>query len=118
MFDTDTPQVSSPRRQTSVPLSHAAREAPGPLLQSRESHEVNQDAMYSGQARRDPERLSREASRRSTAVSASKSRWWRIHFFRGMMHDIKRRAPFFVSDWTDAWDYRVVPATVYMFFAK
>ncbi|KAB8071112.1 HCO3 transporter family-domain-containing protein [Aspergillus leporis] len=74
--------------------------------------------MYSGQARRDPERLSREASRRSTAVSASKSRWWRIHFFRGMMHDIKRRAPFFVSDWTDAWDYRVVPATVYMFFAN
>ena len=23
-----------------------------------------------------------------------------------------------MSDWTDAWDYRVVPATVYMYFAK
>ncbi|KAE8329794.1 HCO3 transporter family-domain-containing protein [Aspergillus sergii] len=66
----------------------------------------------------DPERLSRHATRRSAATSATKSRWWRIHFFRGMIHDIKRRAPFFISDWTDAWDYRVVPATVYMFFAN
>ncbi|PIG84416.1 inorganic anion exchanger [Aspergillus arachidicola] len=66
----------------------------------------------------DPERLSRHATRRSAATSATKSRWWRIHFFRGMIHDVKRRAPFFISDWTDAWDYRVVPATVYMFFAN
>ena len=34
------------------------------------------------------------------------------------MNDLKRRAPYFLSDWTDAWDYRVVPATVYMYFAK
>ncbi|KAB8216468.1 HCO3 transporter family-domain-containing protein [Aspergillus novoparasiticus] len=65
-----------------------------------------------------PERLSRHATRRSAATSATKSRWWHIHFFRGMIYDIKRRAPFFISDWTDAWDYRVVPATVYMFFAN
>lgn len=35
-----------------------------------------------------------------------------------MIKDIKRRAPYYWSDWIDAWDYRVVPATVYMFFAK
>lgn len=35
-----------------------------------------------------------------------------------MTQDIKRRAPYYWSDWTDAWDYRVVPATVYMYFAK
>lgn len=35
-----------------------------------------------------------------------------------MIQDIKRRAPFYWSDWTDAWDYRVVPATIYMYFAK
>lgn len=52
-----------------------------------------------------------------------------------MVNDIRRRAPFYLSDWTDAWDYRVVPSTgkgnicriglvlifwciVYMFFAK
>jgi hypothetical protein len=34
------------------------------------------------------------------------------------VNDIRRRAPFYGSDWTDAWDYRVVPATVYMYFAK
>lgn len=35
-----------------------------------------------------------------------------------MINDVRRRAPFYVSDWVDAWDYRVVPATVYMYFAK
>ncbi|KAK2739137.1 hypothetical protein FQN55_009542 [Onygenales sp. PD_40] len=45
-------------------------------------------------------------------------KWWHIHLFHGMAGDIKRRAPFYGSDWTDAWDYRVVPATVYMYFAN
>jgi hypothetical protein len=44
--------------------------------------------------------------------------WWKIHLFRGMANDIRKRAPYYLSDWTDAWNYRVVPATVYMFFAK
>lgn len=35
-----------------------------------------------------------------------------------MVKDVRRRAPYYWSDWVDAWDYRVVPATVYMFFAK
>ena len=38
--------------------------------------------------------------------------------FRGMINDLRRRAPYYWSDWRDAWDYRVVPATVYMYFAK
>jgi boron transporter len=45
-------------------------------------------------------------------------KWYRIDFFRGMVNDIRRRVRYYVSDWTDAWDYRVVPATVYMYFAK
>ncbi|KAH8683165.1 HCO3 transporter family-domain-containing protein [Tricladium varicosporioides] len=45
-------------------------------------------------------------------------KWWRIQLFRGMINDVRRRAPFYWSDWTDAWDYRVVPATVYMYFAN
>lgn len=44
--------------------------------------------------------------------------WWHIHPFRGMINDIRRRAPYYLSDYTDAWDYRVIPATVYMYFAK
>lgn len=57
-------------------------------------------------------------SQTSAVRRSKKSRWWRIHFFSGMIKDIKSRAPFYVSDWTDAWDYRVVPATIYMYFAK
>ncbi|KAK4203640.1 HCO3 transporter family-domain-containing protein [Triangularia verruculosa] len=44
--------------------------------------------------------------------------WYKIHLGRGMYLDVKRRLPYYWSDWTDAWDYRVVPATVYMFFAN
>lgn len=44
--------------------------------------------------------------------------WWKIHLFQGMINDIRRRAPYYWSDWKDAWDYRVVPATVYMYFAN
>ncbi|KAI1072195.1 hypothetical protein LB507_003155 [Fusarium sp. FIESC RH6] len=47
-----------------------------------------------------------------------KDSWWKIHPFRGMIKDVRRRLPYYVSDWTDAWDYRVVPATVYMYFAN
>lgn len=49
---------------------------------------------------------------------AGQEAWWKIHLFRGMTNDIRRRLPYYVSDWVDAWDYRVVPATVYMYFAK
>ena len=38
--------------------------------------------------------------------------------FRGILRDIKARGPYYVSDWTDAWNYRVVPATALTFFSK
>ncbi|KAL0943991.1 anion exchange protein 4 protein [Colletotrichum truncatum] len=52
------------------------------------------------------------------ARRGGRSAWWKTPLFRGMINDIRRRAPFYVSDWVDAWDYRVVPATVYMYFAN
>jgi hypothetical protein len=30
---------------------------------------------------------------------------------RGMRNDILARAPYYWSDWTDTWNYRVIPAT-------
>lgn len=63
----------------------------------------------------DSQRLSREISRQS---SKRQPRWWKIRIFKGMIDDVKRRAPYYWSDWKDAWDYRVVPATIYMYFAK
>ncbi|KAF9516510.1 hypothetical protein BS47DRAFT_1441482 [Hydnum rufescens UP504] len=43
-------------------------------------------------------------------------RGWRP--LSGMWNDIRSRALFYVSDWTDAWNYRVVPATTVIFFAN
>jgi hypothetical protein len=54
----------------------------------------------------------------AASAQSATSKWWHVHLFRGMVNDVKRRAPYYWSDWTDAWDYRVVPATVYMYFAK
>ena len=36
----------------------------------------------------------------------------------GIWNDIRSRVPYYISDWTDAWNYRVVPATTLVFFAK
>ncbi len=36
----------------------------------------------------------------------------------GIIHDIRARAPYYRRDWTDAWNYRVVPATLLIFFSK
>jgi hypothetical protein len=72
------------------------------------------------QTRPDPEegRLSQQVSRQSTQSRKRTPKWWTIRLFQGMTDDVKRRLPYYWSDWRDAWDYRVVPATVYMYFAK
>lgn len=62
--------------------------------------------------------MNRERSRATSSTTTRNARWWKVRLFRGMVNDIKRRAPYYWSDWKDAWDYRVVPATVYMYFAK
>ncbi len=54
----------------------------------------------------------------TNASSRREKKWWKIKLFRGMVNDVRRRAPYYWSDWKDAWDYRVVPATIYMYFAK
>ncbi|KAL9711146.1 hypothetical protein Ac2012v2_005686 [Leucoagaricus gongylophorus] len=36
----------------------------------------------------------------------------------GIIMDIRARGPWYLSDWIDAWNYRVVPATALIFFAK
>ncbi|KAI1341990.1 HCO3 transporter family-domain-containing protein [Xylariaceae sp. FL0016] len=57
-------------------------------------------------------------TRQRSRASSKRPRWWKIHLFRGIVNDLRRRAPFYWSDWVDAWDYRVVPATIYMYFAN
>lgn len=48
----------------------------------------------------------------------SSDAWYKVQLFRGMINDVRRRIPYYASDWSDAWDYRIIPATVYMYFAK
>ncbi|WVF67972.1 hypothetical protein IAT40_002734 [Kwoniella sp. CBS 6097] len=45
-------------------------------------------------------------------------KWWKVRIGMGMYNDIRNRIPFYWSDWTDAWNYRVVPATWFIFFAN
>jgi|SRR5712671_3999260 len=42
----------------------------------------------------------------------------RVKIGAGIMRDIRARAPWYWSDWKDAWNYRVIPATALVFFAK
>ncbi|KAF7874769.1 hypothetical protein EAF04_001943 [Stromatinia cepivora] len=58
------------------------------------------------------------ANTNASTRSRHTPKWYKIRWFKGMVDDVKRRAPFYWSDWTDAWDYRVVPATIYMYFAN
>ncbi|KAI0119916.1 HCO3 transporter family-domain-containing protein [Nemania sp. FL0031] len=62
--------------------------------------------------------MEHHSNRASSGRTRPSSRWWKIYFFRGIINDIRRRAPFYWSDWIDAWDYRVIPATVYMYFTN
>ncbi|EXJ82355.1 hypothetical protein A1O3_06168 [Capronia epimyces CBS 606.96] len=79
-------------------------------------------SFHSNHSRPDPEeiqRLSYHVSRQTTRSShRHEPKWYKIRWFKGMVDDVKRRAPYYWSDWKDAWDYRVVPATVYMYFAN
>lgn len=85
-------------------------------------HPTRRPSFHSSHSRPDPEEiqhLSQHLSRQSTRGSRRRTpKWYKIRWFRGMIDDVKRRAPYYWSDWKDAWDYRVVPATVYMYFAK
>ena len=67
-----------------------------------------------------------EASRSPSATIFLGARRWEkplewvqsVRLGSGILNDLRSRAPFYVSDWTDAWNYRVIPAIVLIFFAK
>nr|XP_018259912.1 anion transporter [Kwoniella dejecticola CBS 10117]OBR82070.1 anion transporter [Kwoniella dejecticola CBS 10117] len=48
-----------------------------------------------------------------------KRKWYKkIRVGYGMYNDIRNRIPWYVSDWTDACNYRVIPSTWFIFFAN
>lgn len=55
----------------------------------------------------------------ATTLQSPRRRFaWVRNLGSGIRLDIRARAPWYFSDWTDAWNYRVVPATALIFFAK
>lgn len=107
------PMSSGMRRRSS---SHSTS------TQKKAWQHAHRPSFNSSHSRPDPEEiqhLSHHISRETTRSSHRRTpKWYKIRWFKGMIGDIKRRAPYYWSDWKDAWDYRVVPATVYMYFAK
>ncbi|KIM43231.1 hypothetical protein M413DRAFT_444039 [Hebeloma cylindrosporum] len=55
----------------------------------------------------------------STTLRTTPRRFsWIRRIGSGVILDIRSRLPWYLSDWTDAWNYRVVPATALIFFAN
>lgn len=61
-----------------------------------------------------------EYTAQTSAASSNKDgkKKWYQYLGRGMYLDVRNRLPYYGSDWTDAWNYRVVPATLVIFFAN
>ncbi|CAA7261455.1 unnamed protein product [Cyclocybe aegerita] len=73
--------------------------------------------------RKSCERLPETKERSSATISSTfQPRPTRLPWLRrlgsGIILDVRARAPWYLSDWTDAWNYRVVPATALIFFAN
>ena len=71
--------------------------------------------------------ISRQRTEKSHDYSSDPYRWDNLHGwksyrllrpFRGIYHDIKRRAPYYWSDWVDGLNYRTMAATVRITFVN
>ncbi|KAI0823165.1 anion exchanging protein [Trametes gibbosa] len=65
-----------------------------------------------------PSSISRSPSATLYRTGRNLSSWIPSSIGRGIVRDIRARVPYYGSDWTDAWNYRVVPAIVLIFFAN
>lgn len=106
------PPSSSHSRRPWQSQSQSQHLRPTSSIRSQHSTHVHHDHRYQSSV------VGSGAGNAAPSGNEKDEKWYKIHLFRGMIQDVKRRAPFYWSDWTDAWDYRVVPATVYMYFAK
>ncbi|KAL1736909.1 HCO3 transporter family-domain-containing protein [Schizophyllum commune] len=62
-----------------------------------------------------------ERSTAPSSATATSTRGWIPELRtlgRGIRRDIRARAPYYWSDWRDAYNYRVIPATALIFFAN
>ncbi|KAF8073644.1 HCO3 transporter family-domain-containing protein [Lyophyllum atratum] len=91
-------------------LSHRAAAAQDSNIDSNKQQPQSHDASATYSA-------SPSATLRPAHASSRRFSWLR-KLGAGILLDIRARAPWYISDWTDAWNYRVVPATALIFFAN
>ncbi|KAF2280374.1 uncharacterized protein EI97DRAFT_491800 [Westerdykella ornata] len=111
----------APAEALTVPIEEhglSVRNSPSPNRSRKTWHPRVPFASPNNSRNGTDERHHSDAEEPARSVRSSKSVWWKTKLFSGMVNDIRRRTPFYWSDWKDAWDYRVVPATVYMYFAN
>jgi hypothetical protein len=109
-----TQTFSAIQTEISTPPASATNKKKKPW-QQRRMHSLKARSQTPGES---TDNLSQALSRTNTNESRHKAKWWKVRLFRGITNDIKRRSPYYGSDWRDAWNYRVVPATIYMYFAN
>lgn len=97
----DKENDDEPNRTLNVPTDRYGRDMSGP------SSSAASATFVAGKTR---------PARRHALIVSSKLP--SIRPFYGIINDIKARAPYYWSDWTDAWNYRVIPATLLIFFSK
>lgn len=90
------------------------RKPPISRILTRASAEASSSRYPNANRERNEDTPDREYTAQSSAVSTNKDgkRKWYQYLGRGMYSDVRNRLPYYVSDWTDAWNYRVVPATL------
>ncbi|KAF5360654.1 hypothetical protein D9756_004845 [Leucocoprinus leucothites] len=65
-----------------------------------------------------PQAIGSKATSMTLQPGKRKQRTWYRRLGAGIIMDIRARGPWYLRDWTDAWNYRVVPATALIFFAN
>jgi hypothetical protein len=120
-YDSDPLAISSSARPTSNlsqrPSSASAHDPPGPTSPPR----------LAPPSKEKEEPSARTSTAASVTLNANQNQrrpkrtgilGWVTRLGAGIIGDIRARGPWYVSDWTDAWNYRVIPATALIFFAK
>lgn len=127
-YDTDPPPASSFARPTSN-LAHrsSSTSAQGAIEETPASPGAPQPSRLTPPSKEKEEPSAITSTAASATLNANQSRrrpkrtgilGWVTSLGAGIIGDIRARGPWYVSDWTDAWNYRVVPATALIFFAK
>lgn len=98
-------------------VQHAASSAHDPAPSASTNIVENprlKDPVGATSPKNEPPEIAQETRSTTSAASstAEKKLKWYQYLGRGMYMDVRSRLPYYVSDWTDAWNYRVVPATL------